>query len=155
VAAVKLISANELEFLRTLLDEGVEFMIVGLAAAALQGCSVVTQDIDLWFADRSADNFKRALKKVGVSYIAPSINNPPLLVGAKANLFDIVVHMHGLGTFEEENKNTLLIKLRGIRLPVLALKRIIASKMATNRPKDRAALLVLKEEIEVIEDEGG
>ena len=153
MAAVKLISTNELEFLRALIDEGVDFMIVGLAAAALQGSSAVTQDIDLWFADRAAENLQRALQKVGVTYIPPSHGNPPLLAGAKANLFDIVVHMHGLGTFEEERKTAKFIKLRGISLPVLPLDRIITSKEATDRPKDRAILPVLREELQVIEDE--
>lgn len=77
--------------------------------------------------------------KVGVTYIPPSHSNPPLLAGAKANLFDIVVHMHGLGTFEEERKNAIFIKLRSISLPVL--------------PLDRAILPVLREELQVIEDE--
>lgn len=152
MAAVKLISRKELEFLRALVDEGVDFMIVGLAAAALQGSSAVTQDIDLWFADRSADNFRRALRNAGVSYVEPSMNNPPLLVGLSAELFDVVAHMHGLGTFEEERGRAKVVKVRGIPLPVLPLDRIIASKEATGRPKDKAILPVLREELQVIEE---
>ena len=37
---------REAEFLKELVRQKVEFMIVGLSAAALQGAPVVTQDID-------------------------------------------------------------------------------------------------------------
>ena len=42
---------KEVAFLRELKRRKVQFMIVGLSAAALQGAPVVTQDIDLWFRD--------------------------------------------------------------------------------------------------------
>ena len=155
MAAVRLISRKELKLFRALIDEDVDFMIVGLAAAVLQGSSTVTQDIDLWFADRSADNFRRALERVDVSYVPPSLENPPLLVGAAAELFDIVVTMHGLGSFEEERKNVRVVKVRGIPLPVLPLDRVIASKEATGREKDRMALPVLREELQVIREVEG
>ena len=44
---------RELALLGALVEEGVEFLVVGLAAAALQGVPAVTQDVDLWFADLS------------------------------------------------------------------------------------------------------
>ena len=155
MAAPKLISRKEREFLRTLVDEGVEFMIVGLAAAALQGSSAVTQDIDLWFADRTDEAFLRAIKKAGAIYIAPTEQNPPLLAGEGVTLFDIVVHMHGLSTFAEERQNAKLISVGGIKLPVLPLDRIIASKEAIGRPKDQAILPELRDVLKVIENDEG
>ena len=150
MAAPDLFTIREQRFLKTLLDEGIEFMVVGLAAAALQGVPAVTQDIDLWFAHRD-DKMIEALGKAGVSYIPPSENNPPLLVGEAADLFDIVVHMHGLGSFEEERAGAKIVEVGQIQLPVLALDRIVVSKQATGRPKDLAILPVLKDALEVID----
>ena len=48
-----LLTDKEARFLQALVEEGVEFLVVGLAAAALQGAPAVTQDIDLWFRDLS------------------------------------------------------------------------------------------------------
>jgi hypothetical protein len=153
VAAHELFTDREQEFLRILLDEGVEFMIVGLAAAALQGVPAVTQGIDLWFADRDDPALRRALRKAGVTYVPPTEQNPPLLVGARANLFDIVVHMHGLGSFADEVSGARIIAVGGTELRVLPLERVIASKEATGRPKDLAILPVLRDALRVIEED--
>jgi predicted nucleotidyltransferase len=143
-------TASEANLLRALVEEGVDFLIVGLAAAALQGAPAVTQDIDLWFGDPSAESFHRALRRVGVSYVSPGLNSPPLLVGEGAELFAVVLHMHGLGTFEQEKRRAFHIEVGGIRVPVLPLERIIASKRATGRPKDLAILPALEDTLRVL-----
>jgi hypothetical protein len=66
--------------------------------------------------------------------------------------FDIVTHMHGLNGFEEEYPHALEYDLEGIRVPVLPLKRVIASKKASARPRDLAHLPALEEALAVIED---
>ncbi len=151
MAAPDLFTTREQGFLKTLLDEGVEFMVVGLAAAALQGVPAVTQDIDLWFAHRGDEKMLGALRKAGVSYIPPSENNPPLLVGEAVDLFDVVAHMHGLGSFEEEKIHAKIVTIGRMKLPVLSLERILVSKQATGRPKDLAILPVLRDALRVID----
>lgn len=146
-----LFSEKELAFLRALREEGVEFLVVGLAAAALQGAPAVTQDIDLWFEDLGGPAFRRALSKTGVAYVAPTIQNPPLLAGSGADLFDIVVTMHGLGSFREELARAVSIEVGDMVLPVLPLERIIVSKKATARPKDLAILPVLQDALKSLE----
>lgn len=49
-------SENELRLLRVLLKRKVDFMVVGLSAATLQGAPVVTQDVDLWFKNPGVSN---------------------------------------------------------------------------------------------------
>ncbi|MCP3982686.1 MAG: hypothetical protein GY716_25625 [bacterium] len=140
---------KELAFLQALEDEGVEYLVVGLAAAALQGAPAVTQDIDLWFRDLSDPGVQSALRSVGATYIPPGSNNPPLIVGGGADLFDLVVHMRGLRSFSEERSQAVRIRLGSTTVPVLPLDRIIASKKATDRPKDRAILPVLEDCLKV------
>jgi len=51
-------------------------------------------------------------------------------------LFDIVLTMHGLDSFEQELKNC-------VKLKVLRLDRILASNQAANRAKDQLVIPVL------------
>ena len=145
-----LFSDEEIAFLRALVDGNVDFLVVGLAAAALQGAPAVTQDIDLWFRDLGGDRFRKALSRAGVAYVPPSIQNPPLLAGKGADLFDIVVAMHGLGSFDEEVQGAVTMDVGGVEVPVLPLERIIISKQAVGRPKDVAILPVLRDALKAI-----
>jgi hypothetical protein len=143
---------EELRFLQSLAREKVEFMIVGLSAATLQGAPVVTQDIDLWFKDLADPGIQRALKTVNGTYVPPMKQNPPMFVGNDVKIFDIVVHMHGLGTFDEERENTVSVRLGRYKIAVLELERIIASKRALGRKKDKLTLDVLDDALKAIKE---
>ena len=150
-----LLTDKEARFIAALVDEGVEFLVVDLAAAALQGAPAVTQDIDLWFRDLADPALKRALRRAGATYVPPSLQNPPLLAGGDAGLFDVVVHMHGLGSFAQEARRALRIPVGPVEVRVLPLARIIASKRATDRPKDRAILPALEDAMRVLQSRKG
>jgi hypothetical protein len=127
---------GERALLLALERHGVRFMIVGLSAAVLQGANAGTRDIDLWF---------ETLGSFGM--------RPPQIGGdTVGDRLDIVTHMHGLGTFAEEYPNAIEMEVDGIRLQVLRLDRIIASKRASDRAKDRAALPALEEALAVQRD---
>ena len=143
-------SDAEIAFLRELNRARVDFLVVGLSAAALQGAPVVTQDVDLWFRDLSDPGIRKALRKVGGAYVAPAGSQPPMFAGRTVNLFDIVVHMHGLGGFEEEQKRAKAVRAGTVTLRVLGLDRIIASKKAAGRPKDRLAIPVLRDALRAL-----
>jgi hypothetical protein len=68
-----------------------------------------------------------------------------MLAGEGAELFDIVVRMDGLGTFADEIKNCVNILLGHQKLKVLSLERILASKIAANRAKDKLTIPVLQD----------
>jgi hypothetical protein len=152
VAENLIFTDREIEFLRELVRQNIEFMIVGLSAAALQGAPVVTQDVDLWFKDLTAAGIKKALKKVSGAYVPPSAINAPMFAGEAVKLFDIVVHMHGLENFDEEKKHALQVRLGGVDIPVLPLDRIIHSKKITGRQKDKLVLPVLKDALTAIRE---
>ena len=142
-------SPREVSFLRALVDEHVDFLVVGLAAAALQGVPAVTQDVDLWFADLNGPGFRRALARVGATYVPPRMANPPLLVGAGTELFDIVTGMHGLSSFSDEARGAVSAVVAGVPVLLLPLDRIITSEKATGRPKDLAILPALEDALQV------
>ena len=141
------LNASELRFLRALLRRKVRFMVVGLSAAALQGAPVVTQDVDLWFEDLSDPRIGEALRVVDAAYVPPSILNPPMFAGGGVELFDIVLTLHGLETFSKELRNCVDVALGRHKLKVLRVERILASKRAANRAKDRMVIPVLEDSL--------
>jgi hypothetical protein len=140
--------------LGALLKHKVPFMVVGLSAATMQGAPVVTQDVDLWFKNLGDAKMSAALQEVGAAYVPPSINNPPMLAGTGAELFDIVLRMDGLGTFSEEIRNCIDVPIARHKLKVLRLDRILASKIAANRPKDRLTIQVLRDALATTQSSG-
>jgi len=138
------ISDAELRILAALVEAKIEFMIVGLSAAALQGAPVVTEHVDLWFKNLGEPRMVRAIRAAGATYVPPFDLNPPMLVGDRAQPFDLVINMSGLGDYEEAVKNTVEITLSDFTVRVLSLERIIVSKAAANRPKDQLVIPVLR-----------
>ncbi len=125
-------------------------MIVGAAAATLQGAPVVTQDIDIWFKDFNDPRIKEAVKAVGGAWVAPVGLNPPMLAGEGLKLFDIALSMHGLAEFSEEVRHSLVMSLGSTRVRVLKLERIIKSKETVKRPKDLLILPALRNALAAI-----
>jgi hypothetical protein len=151
VAEVLPFSETELQLLESLLRHKIRFMVVGLSAAALQGAPVVTEDVDLWFDKLSDPKLSQALVKVGAAYIPPFGTNPPMLGGAGSEPFDVVIRMDGLDKFADEWKRALKIKVGKLWLKVLPLERILASKQATNRTKDRRVIPILQNTLHTLQ----
>lgn len=151
MAEVLPLSEAELRLLESLLRHKIRFMVVGLSAAALQGAPVVTEDIDLWFDNLSDPKLMQALVKVGAAYIPPFGYNPPMLGGAGSEPLAVVIRMNGLEEFADEWKRALEINVGKLKLKVLPLERILVSKQAANRPKDRRVIPVLQNTLRTLQ----
>ncbi len=140
------LTTEEQTLLASMLAHKVRFMIVGLTSAVLQGAHVVTQDIDLWVEKLDGEAFVKAIDKAGGFYIPPAVAgmNPPMLGPNTLRIFDLVTHMHGLDEFSVEYSRAKEIELAGLSLKLLPLERIIASKEAAAREKDKAVLPILR-----------
>ena len=150
MAEKAIFTGKEISFLKELNKQRVDYLIVGAAAAALQGAPIVTQDIDLWFRDLADPALRKAVAKVGGA-IVPSIGlHPPTFAGGAVEIFNIVLTMHGLGSFDEEAKGSVLIDLGGLHVRILALDRIIKSKETVGRPKDLLTLPVLRDALATV-----
>jgi len=141
---------KEIAFLRELKRQKVEFMLVGAAAAALQGAPVVTQDVSLWFKDVKDPGIQTALRKSSGIMVPSFGQNPPTFAGDAVKLFDIVLTMDGLMSFDEEKKNSFEVVLGTLRVRVLDLDRIIKSKETVRRPKDLLVLPVLRDTLKTL-----
>jgi predicted nucleotidyltransferase len=140
------LSVEEKAFLDALNSHGVRYMIVGLTSAVLQNSHVVTQDIDLWIDGLGSKEFLAAIKECGAFYVSPGLVgfNPPMLGPKSLDIFDLVTNMHGLDSFDVEYAAAVEAEISGVKVKLLPLKRVIASKEAANREKDRAVLPALK-----------
>ncbi|MCC6900313.1 MAG: hypothetical protein IT377_15145 [Polyangiaceae bacterium] len=64
--------------------------------------------------------------------------------GPIGDRIDVVTTPQGLASFGEAYERAIVLDLDGLRVRVLPLERIIASKRAANRPKDVAVLPALE-----------
>ena len=143
----------ERQFLTELDKRGVRFMVVGLTAAGLQGANTTTVDIDLWFANLGDPRIGEAATAAGGMFVSGFGMMPARLGGPLGDRFDVVLQMTGLGGFDEEYAHSKPMTVDGVRFPVLAIDRVLASKRAANRPKDRAAIPALEEALAALDEE--
>ena len=150
-------SPGERALFEALTRHGVRFMLVGLSAAVLQGANTATRDLDLWLEDTSDPRIASAVREAHGIWISGTFGMRPPQIGGESigDRVDIVTHMDGLRTFAEEYKSAIELDVDGLRLPVLPIERVIASKRAAGRTRDVAALPALEEALAAIHDKKG
>ena len=155
--ADSVLEPGERAFLAALGELGVPYLIIGVSAAVLQGAPLVTQDIDLWFADRSDPRLHEAAKRAGGVFVPGHFGMMPTQVGGGAigDRIDVVTTPQGLDAFVMEYARALVLDLDGIPVKVLPLDRIIVSKRAAGRPKDLAVIPALEAVLAVERDTHG
>jgi hypothetical protein len=141
----------ERRFLAELHARGVSYMIVGLTAASLQGANTTTVDVDLWFETISDPRIAEAANAAGGMWVS-GFGMMPARLGGALDRFDVVLQMSGLDSFAGEASRSKTVTLDGLPIRILALDRILASKRAANRPKDRAVIPALEEALAATTD---
>jgi hypothetical protein len=143
--------------LRLLTAENVEFIVVGMAAAVLQGVPTTTQDLDIVHR-RTPENVDRLLAlllRLGAYHRSDLANRrlPPtadaLLGRGHLNLqtihgpIDVLCELgEGVG-YDELRLRTETVEDGSVSLLVLDLPTLIAEKARAARPKDKLALPLL------------
>lgn len=139
----------------------VRYVLVGALAARLQGFPRLTADADITPA-RDAENLGRlaaALRELGARVYTESVpQGLPFDVSADAlaradlwNLvtsagrLDIVFLPAGTKGYEELDRNAVRFEVFGVELHAAALRDIVRSKKAADRPQDRQDVAVLRE----------
>ena len=123
---------------------GVRYLIVGMGAALIEGAPGTTQDLDLWFGRIDDERLREAAHKAGGFYTSGFGLQPPALGGEGLDRVDVVLTASGLESFESEFRGARDYELDGVRVKVLPLERVIASKRAARRPKDAAQMPMLE-----------
>lgn len=145
----------ERSFVEALQAGGVRFLVVGMGAALLEGAFGTTQDFDLWFGRLDPEAIDAAARRAGGFYSPGFGMQPPAVFGPGLERVDLVLTAHGLRGFDEEYASSREHDLDGLRVRVLPLARVIASKRALRRPKDAAQLPLLEAALAAREDPSG
>ena len=142
-----------LDMLRALVDEGVEFIVVGAHAMAVHGVPRSTGDLDI-LVDASEGNAARllaALERFGAPVEAHGITREDFeapgnvyQVGLPPRRIDLMTGISGVD-FEEARASRVLIDLEGVLIPFLGLDCLRKNKLATGRDKDLTDLRLLDE----------
>jgi hypothetical protein len=147
---------RQLELFAVLLKHHVRFIVVGGAAAVLQGVPINTLDVDVVY-DRSPDNLKRLGDSL-VELEAVFRTDPRKLRPNESHLrsagHKLLQTRYGvldlLATIEEDTDYTALlphaedIVLGEVTVKVLSLERLIEVKRKLTRPKDKLMLMHLE-----------
>lgn len=141
------------KLLRSLVDHGVEFCVVGAVAAWLQGNPTVTLDLDV-MPRRDLDNADRlaaALSSLGArprgGDAAAELGGADFLgwqvqqFDTEAGPLEVVPLAAAIGGFEDVA--TIEIALGDLSIRAITIDEVIASKEKLGRPKDTAALPAL------------
>lgn len=134
----------ERRLLAALNSRGIRFLIIGLGAALIEGAPVATLDVELWLERVDDPRLPEAAREAGGFWVSGFGVQPPAFGGDGFERFDVVLTAHGLDTFDLEYAGSVERTVDDVPVRVLPLHRIVASKRATNRPKDRAALPILE-----------
>lgn len=136
--------------LQSLLDNKVEFLVVGAYAMGAQGYPRATGDFDVWVKASAVNSLK--IYKALIDFGAPvaTINDKTFAeegvifqIGIMPRRIDIITHIDGVD-FKDAYAAKLVIETEGLKIPFLSKENIIKNKLASGRPKDRLDVEYLK-----------
>ncbi|MBM3746405.1 MAG: hypothetical protein FJW34_11465 [Acidobacteria bacterium] len=133
---------------RVLGEHRLEAVLIGNAAAALQGAPVTTLDFDFLFRKTPANlrKLKAVARSLGAMILKPYYPASDLwrLARDEDSLqVDFMARIHGVRSLASLRSRACRIDFDGHELVVADLADIIRSKRAAGRPRDRAVLEVL------------
>lgn len=147
---------NDLNLLiKSLLDQEIEFILIGGYASVVYGSSHVTHDVDICsvLSPDQIEKFRIALKDLHPIHRMNleaniSLNDRPfpnedvqnIYLKTDAGVLDILTKVTGVGDYLELKKNAVSIPLFGRNCLVISLDDLIKAKAAMPRPKDKIIL---------------
>jgi predicted nucleotidyltransferase len=147
------------KLLNLLLENEIDFVLIGGFAAVVHGSTLVTQDLDICAAitEENINKLREALKdynpwhrmnrKAKLSFIdhpesLEKVNN--IYLQTDLGILDVLSETQPAGDFEMIKKNSVEISLYGHKCKVISIDDLITVKEKMNRPKDIQAVLELK-----------
>jgi len=138
------------EMLQILLDQKVEFIVVGAYALAAHGYPRATGDIDIWIKPEEKNSKKvyKALARFGAPLNEISedeFSQPGLIfqIGVVPRRIDIITRIDAV-EFEEADSDKIFVDIDDLKIPILSIDKLIKNKMATGREKDLLDAKLLK-----------
>jgi hypothetical protein len=124
-------------------------VMIGNAAAALQGAPVTTVDFDFLFRKtarnlRKLKELARALDGTVLRPYYPASDLFRVVRDDDGLQIDFMATVHGLRSFAGVRARATVIEIDGVPIRVATLADIIKSKRAARRPRDLAVLDILE-----------
>lgn len=147
--------------LKALLDNDVEFILIGGFASVIYGSNHVTQDLDICaiLSNDEIAKMRNALQdlhpihrmnlKAKVSFVdrpKPDEKVQNIYLQTDAGVLDVLSNVTGVGDFEELKKKAISVSLFSKKCLVISLDDLIKSKSSMSRLKDK---IVLEELIKI------
>ncbi len=141
-----------LELVEATAQAGLQVILIGNMAAIVHGAPVLTRDVD--FMVREHPQLEKKLQKFaqiyGVKLTRPyePMSKVIRAVGRPVGV-DFLFALSSGKSFESVRSRAQKIRIGGKMIWVASLEDIIAAKEAAGRPKDKAALKILKDTLRV------
>ena len=144
---------------RALHEADLEVILIGNAAAALQGAPVTTVDFDFFFrrTPRNLQKLKsvaRALNAVLLRPYYPVSSLYRLTRDDDGLQADFMAKIHGVRSFAALRGSSAQVDFAGHPPLIASLESIIQSKRAAGRPRDKAVLDILEQTLHEKEETG-
>jgi hypothetical protein len=127
--------------------EKINFQLIGMSAAVLQGAPVATIDVDFWL-DLPPRQYMRAVN-VARSLGANMLRNTVVEL-TDGTLVNFIYEVTGLKSFDVEFRKAKRMDFHGLRIPVMPLESIRRSKAAVMRPKDPVHIFYIDQTLKLI-----
>jgi hypothetical protein len=138
------------EMLQLLLEEQVDFILVGAYALAAHGYPRATGDIDIWVKTDEINSISiyRALERFGAPMEQITVNdfaNEGIVfqIGVTPRRIDIITHLDGV-SFDEADEDKIIVEVEGLKLPILSFDKLIKNKLSTGRERDELDVKLLQ-----------
>ena len=138
------------EMLQSLLDQKVEFIVVGAYALAAHGFPRATGDMDIWIKPNEKNSKKvyKALARFGApinEIREDEFSQPGLIfqIGVVPRRIDIITKIDAV-EFDEADSDKIFVDIDDLKIPVLSIDKLIKNKLATGREKDLLDAKLLK-----------
>ena len=137
---------------RQLGASGLEAVLIGNAAAALQGAPVTTVDFDFLFrkTPRNLKKLKTLAGALGATVLRPyyPVSDLYRVVRDDGLQLDFMGTIHGIRSFEGLRDRARPLRIEGVEILVASLADVIKSKRAARRPRDLAVVELLEKALE-------
>ena len=139
-------------------DAGVEHVIIGGIAAALQGSDYATNDLDICY-NTTPENIERLAKLLAswqtdlrdgdadLPFYMDTLqirSTPIMTLRTRLGDIDILDRVEGIGEYADCLAASEVVTVQDTPLHILTLSALIAAKKATGRPKDLMQLPTLE-----------
>ncbi|MDD5674241.1 MAG: hypothetical protein PHC61_08765 [Chitinivibrionales bacterium] len=129
--------------LSLLIENNVDFLLIGAYALAVHGFPRATGDIDIFVKAESKNaakvynalaNFGAPMEKIAIQDF--SIPGTIVQIGVIPRRIDIITTIDGL-SYDEASEGKEMVKIDDLLVPVISKQKLIINKLASGREKDR------------------